>query len=94
MARRTQDEIAAEIAALQALLTSGKVPQYTAFGDSNHQLLEEQIYVLKMNLDEDDIYGTWGDESDDEDEYILNGALEAQAWRDGESDDRPSLGWA
>jgi hypothetical protein len=85
--KRTETEVAAEIASLQAC--KAYVPHYSAFGDDNHDNIDHQIRYLSGELDiNDDL--SW----DDLLESCQAAVLEAQAWRDGDSDEPPSAGWA
>ena len=93
MTIKDQSAVDAEVAALKALLKSGKVPHHTAFGDDNHARINTQIEVLDGGMGTDEIYDFWGEEGDEADEDLLGAALDAQMWRDGESDSQPSKDW-
>lgn len=97
----TRDEIDAEVKALKAL--KPKIRQTSLFGDNHHDAIDTQIRVLEEDISEDDIY-TQFQESDDEaaedevrGENILEAALAARRWLDGEepNDDEKTLcdGW-
>ena len=85
MPERTDNEIAAEIKALEAC--KAYVPKRTAFGDDNHRNLDLQIEYLRGEIDIS--ADEWNDYSDDEQSTIL----EAQAWQEGQADESPSAGW-
>jgi hypothetical protein len=83
-----------EAAILAELLP--KVRRHSLFGDDNHAAIEAQIAVLREDLDDDDIIRRF-DEGDDEDRascYVVDAAIEARCWRDGEAPDAPSEDWA
>lgn len=86
MSERSQKQIDKEIKALEAC--KEYVPPFTMFGEDNHHNLDLQIEYLRGEIDitaEDE----WNEYSDDEQSTIL----EAQAWKDGESNESPSSGW-
>jgi hypothetical protein len=79
MPRRTPEEIAAEITALKAL--------YEALPLARNNLLTV-METLQDGLTVDDVYDKY-DTEDNEFSYALDAAM----WADGESSDRPSVGW-
>lgn len=79
---RTQEDIKDEIEALKAVRP--KVKPHSIFGDDNLAMLDAQVDVLENNLDPDDIYDKY--DHTDASEYVLEGALEANNWRDGYSE--------
>lgn len=83
---RSQAEIQAEIAALEAC--KSYAPAFTAFGDNNHAKIDIQAQFLRGDIDEDDM------ESDEYTDDERDAISEAQQWQDGDSDDAPSAGWA
>lgn len=84
---RTQKEIDAEIKALEGCRKY--IPRETAFGDDNFAKLDLAIDFLKGEIDIDETAEEWNERSDDEQSVLL----EAQSWRDGETDESPSSGW-
>lgn len=79
MARKTTDQIAAEIAALKAVKPT--VRKFNSFGDSNHEAIDAQIAVLTDGMNVDQIYDAWGDESAEEfSQDLLDSALSARDW--------------
>jgi hypothetical protein len=100
MKRRPDDEITAEIQALRDI--KPRVRRSGAFGNNNHHAIEAQIEVLTRNLDNDDIWDKSSSEDDEDDEDAIeaewsdherDSALEAMHWRDGSTDDVPSVSW-
>jgi hypothetical protein len=85
MNKPTPDHIAAEIAALEDAKTYA--PRRTAFGGDNHGKIDRQIEYLRGEIDLS--APEWDDFSEDEQTAIL----EAQSWKDGQSDESPSSGW-
>lgn len=91
---KTAPEVAAEIQNLQAL--RGKIRPTTAFGDDNEAALDAQIAVLRGGMADQDIYEEYEDPEDpDSTRHVVDHAIAAQQWRDGEADDdeAPSVGW-
>lgn len=86
MPKKTKDEIAAEIAALEACKTYA--PHYTKFGDNNHAKIDRQIEFLKGDID------MTAPEWDEFSEGDQSAILEAECWAEGQSvDGSPSSGW-
>jgi hypothetical protein len=84
----TPKQVQAEIEKLEEI--KPRVRRYSMFGDDHHASIEAQIDVLRKNLDNDAIYDSF-----DGKESILDNAIQAQQWRDGESEEgAPSVGWA
>lgn len=86
----TQAEIDAEIKALEDVLP--KVPARSFFGDDNRSAIRVSMRVLKDNMSEDDIYDRYGDSADN----VLEEALGARHWLDGDYDGEfgsPSKEW-
>ena len=79
---KTNEEIKKEVEALKAIRP--KVKPYSIFGDDNLANLDAQVNVLENNLDPDDIYEQY--DHADASEYVLEGALEADNWRSGDSE--------
>lgn len=93
--KKTADEVAAEVAALKAIRPQVvKVVPRTAFGDSNVDSIDAEIKALEKGWTDDDAYDTYDSDSES-DSRKRNSALDAIAWRDGESEDdeAPSKGW-
>jgi hypothetical protein len=85
MTKRTEEEIAAEIKALEACKTY--IPHHTAFGGDNYKRVELQIEYLRGDIDI--TADEWNDYSDDEQGTIM----EAQGWEECQIDESPSSGW-
>lgn len=85
---RTRSEVEQEVVRLRAVKSF--VPHKTMFGDDNWEAIEAQTRVLNENMDREEIYTEWPDEDQ---LSILDSALEADEWAQGESDDSPSSGW-
>lgn len=80
--RKTDDEINAEIAALEAI--KPKVPARTIFGDDNHAAIDAQIAVLRKRMSSDEVYAAYGDENSDAfDQSTFDEALSACDWMTG-----------
>lgn len=70
----------------------------TAFGDDNVAGVEAQITVLEELMDEADVWENSDNEDEggdgDWDSSVVDHALEAVRWLEGESEDgAPSVGW-
>lgn len=96
--RRTEEEITAEIKLLREMKPN--VRRTSVFGDNHHDAIDAQVTVLEDELDNDAIYDRFepGDSEDinfDEGraENVLNSAIEAMEWRDGDAKETPSEGW-
>lgn len=86
---KTQNEIAAEVAALKALV--GRIIPRTAFGDDNNAALALVIEVLEKGTPAKLIERQYGDD----DERLYDAAMQAIYWRNGDSiDGAPSEDWA
>ena len=85
---RTPEEIAAEVAALQALKPT--VRRYTLFHDDNHAAIEAQITLLQEPDPED----AFEDYAIEDGEHIYFAANEALDWLRGDNDEAPSISWA
>lgn len=83
---RTPREVIAEVAALKRL--RDLVPPMNGFGESNVGSIDAQVAALEENLSESRVFDRYGSR-----EPLLSNALEAVAWRDGNSDEVPSAGW-
>lgn len=79
---KIQKEIDVEIEALKTVRS--KVRPRSMFGDDNLGAVDAQIKVLEENLDNDDVYSKFDVASSSE--YILDAALEASRWINGESE--------
>ena len=94
MKPRTVQELEKEVHALEAL--KPRVRRFSKFGDDNHAAIDAQIKVFREDLSEEDIYKEWEDPDNyDANRYLIDSALVAAAWRDGESEDglAPSDDW-
>jgi len=60
----------------------GTVPIFNIFGDNNHDGIDAQIKVIEEEMTNDEIFDEWED-----DEFILDRALEARNWLDGQDED-------
>ena len=83
---RTADERTAEIQALEA--AKFNIRRYSVVGDDNWTSVNAQIRVIKSQLSEDRIYDAWEDE-----DMVLDNALDAFRWLKGEMEEAPSVGW-
>lgn len=82
----TREQIGAEITALKEIKPT--VRRFNFFDDDNHRAIEVQISVLENNYSSNLIYGNWRDN-----DFLVNAALEARDWLDGNSSEPPSVGW-
>lgn len=98
----TKAEIKAEIKKLKDM--KKHVPEFNFFRDSNHHEIEAQIYVLKNDIDHDEIAERYlpkgGDGEPTDLERSAGITIEAESagrdarnWMDGEEADAPSKGW-
>lgn len=76
---RTKEEIQAEIAKLTEM--KPRVRQFSNFGDDNHKEIDEQLYVLRTDMDDDDALELEG------------AAYDAYQWKQGDEDESPSASW-
>lgn len=85
---KTQPEIDAEIAALEAC--KKYVPRLTAFGEDNHQRLDQQIAELRGEIVADETTEEWNERPKREQQAILD----VRAWKnDDEIVEPPSSDW-
>lgn len=90
--RPSAEQIRTEIATLFELKPN--VRQYSGFGDDHHAAIEAQVSVLEQSMTTDDVYDSFGDEAaDDFAQNVLDEALRAADWLEGETDEAPSVGW-
>lgn len=91
--KRTREEVEAEIAKLRGM--KERVRRFSAFGDDNWAAIDAQVAVLDRNMNEANIYAKWSgdDDEDDGSNPIIDSALDARAWRDGEYEEPCSSGW-
>jgi hypothetical protein len=87
MTRLTLEQISAQIAALQKI--KPRVRHYSLFGADHHAAIDAQIQVLEGRMDNDEIYdekekAQWPDS-------VLEAALDARRWLDGEYEDATDL---
>jgi|SRR5579872_4170911 len=81
----TIEQIKSEIKALEAIKPN--IIPMSIFGDNHHDAIDAQIRVLKEEMDEDTVYDTWEDTNDyDVNRNVINAALDAVNWLDGNSD--------
>lgn len=83
----TPEEIKAEIAKLREMKPT--VLRKSAFGDNHHDAIDAQIEVLEEDLILDTIYERF----DDEKSNVLDSAVEANDWREGDIHESPSSNW-
>ncbi len=74
-----------------------KVPQCSGFGDDHHAGIDAQINVIDGEMNDDQIYGEYGDGdnpegSSEKPRSVLECALDCRRWIDGE-DKAPSESW-
>ena len=79
---KTKEQITKEIEALKTVRP--KVRPTSMFGDDNLGGVDAQISVLEQDFDDDEIYDVYDRTSSSE--YILDAALVARQWMDGEED--------
>ncbi len=81
---RTQEEKKESIEKLKDKKIN--LPEFSMFGDPNHEAIDAQIQVIEEQMDEEDITEQWGEEYDENDEpnYVTQYALEAMSWMDGD----------
>lgn len=91
MAKPTNEEVQAEIQKLRTM--KPKVRRHSLFGDDNWSSIDAQLWVLEKQYGTNDIYDRYDDEGDDINN-VLDNALSARAWLDGEEDESPSDSWA
>ncbi len=88
----TPEQIAAEVAVLEAIRDGGQVPEFSLFGDDNYAAIDAQIIVLRDGHDAMKAFSFCARDTDDE--YVLGCAQEAEDWRNGLTDEgAPSSGW-
>lgn len=88
--RKSDEEIAAEIAALTAMKPT--VRQFSVFQDDHHAAIDAQIDVLTQRMDMDALETEFGDSADN----IREEAIDAHDWLHGlQSNDmlKPSENW-
>lgn len=86
-------QISAQIDGLMAI--QPKVLRTSMFGDDHHAAIDAQIEVLQEDLDEDEIYKRWGGAGEEGEEdvgqNVVNAAVDARHWLDGDFEDAPDL---
>lgn len=85
----TIKQIEAEVKLLQS--AKPRVRKESHFHDRNDLAIQAQIDVLLEDLTEDDIYAKW-----DGNQHLIDNAIEARNWLDGDVDDNyksPSSEW-
>lgn len=93
----TTSQIKTELAALESL--KDRIPQHSVFGDDNRAKIEAQIDVIKSGMSEKEVYKKYepdetAEEYQDSDMGILDDALYARQWLDGQATDgSPSENW-
>lgn len=86
MSKPTKEQIQQEIEKLKAL--KPRVRHYTAFGDDNRAAIGADIKVLEEDLSKDAIYDRYEDL-----QHLLESALYARYWLDGDEELAPSEAW-
>lgn len=81
MNKPTPEQIAAEIAALQALKPSGP------FARKTQGMIDDVIDALRNGID------TTAEEWDEMDREVQMLMLDADGWKHGQRSERPSAGW-
>lgn len=83
---RSKQQVDDEIKALEAC--KAYAPARTAFGESNHRVIDLQIEYLRGQIDTtaDEFYD---DYSEREQDFIMH----AENWEAGEDDEAPHAGW-
>lgn len=79
---KTKEEVKKEIEALKAVRP--KIVPRSIFGDDNLAMLDAQVNVLEDDMDDDDIYDRY--DHADVSEHVLEGAIDARRWINGESE--------
>lgn len=85
---RNDEQKASMVEALRKM--KNKAPEYTMFGDNNHEGIDAQIAVIEEEQDEDAVYDRYPD--DEEDQHTRDMALDAVNWLNGSQDDDVLLG--
>lgn len=80
---KTDEQKAAMVAALRKQKKTA--PEFTFFGDNNHEGIDAQIAVIEEEMDEDKIYNRYPD--DEEDQHTRDMALDAANWLRGMQED-------
>jgi|688.fasta_scaffold564787_2 hypothetical protein len=81
---RTQQEITRQIEGI--LEEKSRLPQYSHFGDLNHEIADAQISILDGSCTLEDIdEGDW-DEMDNQNK-VYRGAEQADEWLQGDDDE-------
>lgn len=94
MATRTDEEIAAEVAALKEIRDKPTFRSRSYFGDDNEAAINAQIETLERGYSEDDVYENYEDPENDDDRHVIDNAMSAFDWMNGEEEDgSPSEGW-
>lgn len=91
MAKPTPEQVAQEIAALQEI--KPKIRRHSFFGDDNHEAVDAQIAVLENLYDEDEVYERYEDPDNPDDRNVLDSALEAVYWLEGQTEQSLVEGW-
>lgn len=95
MKKPTDKQVQTEIELLRAM--KPKVRRTSSFGDNHHDAIEAQIEVLEKDMSEDSIFDRLEEEGEDDDakwrQNVVDSALEARRWLDGDEKDVPSKGW-
>jgi hypothetical protein len=98
MKKPTDKQIAAEIAALKKL--KPRLRKSSVFGDDHHAAVDAQIAVLEERLSDGKIYDRFEstgftdiDHGEGRGDNVLSAAIDAQQWRDGDKEDKPSSEW-
>lgn len=93
--KKTQQQIDGEIAKLTEI--KPKVLRRSHFGDDHHAAIDAQVDVMQRKLTNDSIYDRYSPDPDNEDDdrpqNVLDAAIEAREWMDGNRDEDLSDEW-
>lgn len=85
---RTDEQKAAMVAALRKQKETA--PEFTFFGDNNHEGIDAQIAVIEEEWSEDEVWNRYPDDEDDQ--HTRDMALDAVGWLNGEKEDEDLSG--
>lgn len=87
----TDKAIQEEVARLKKM--KPRVLHRSFFGDDHHAAIDAQVRVLENNMSADSIENYFEPDEDGRGQNILDAALSACYWREGEIDENPSHEW-
>lgn len=88
MQKPTDEQVAEQIAKLKEIKPT--VRRRSAFGDDHHEAIDGQVRVLEKRMTEDQICNYFEPDGDTG-RNVLDAALEARRYLDGEEMDSPDL---